>query len=316
MGNVESDLAPDARVDHGDEIRRTVHEIEPAQVRGGDEAGHVADVGVAERNDRRRPVDVGVEQGVVHVLHGGQRLGTPSSIRQRDGEVDRSTARQVQLADRGTGDDHQRTVDVGELTNERQHCRPHRELIAAARVVDGETVRIGPRQRGEVGSDRVCSDHVGRQLGEASILRTALGEQFDDPLPRVGHRQQRAFDPRLVLDDAVEDLIGGGDETEDPSVATETGDVARIEHQPAAGRDHQPITVAEFGGKVPLDLAEGLLASRPKDLGDRAVALFDQLIGVDELIAELIGEQTTDGRLAGAHEAGEHDVAGVRLRHR
>ena len=48
---------------------------------------------------------------------------------------------------------------------------------------------------------------------------------------------------------------------------------------------------------------------------DRAVTFLDDPIGVDELVPELLGEQPTDSRLAGAHEASEHDVARVRGSH-
>ena len=56
---------------------------------------------------------------------------------------------------------------------------------------------------------------------------------------------------------------------------------------------------------------KAVFALRAEDVGDLSVALLDDHIGVDELVPELIGEQPTDGGLAGAHEAGEHDVAGV-----
>ena len=74
LGHVKTDLAADARVDHGDQVGRAVHEVEAAEVRRRGEPGDVADDGVAERDDRGRPIDVGGEQGVVHVLDGGQVL--------------------------------------------------------------------------------------------------------------------------------------------------------------------------------------------------------------------------------------------------
>ena len=122
--------------------------------------------------------------------------------------------------------------------------------------------------------------------------------------------------PRLVLGDPFEDLVGRRHQAEDPPVARQAGDVLGIEHQAPAGRDHQPILDCQLGGELALDLPERILAAGPEDLGDLAVALLDQLIGVDELVAQLFGEQTTDGGLAGAHEAGEHNVAGVRRTHR
>ena len=79
LRHIEPDLAADAGVDHGDQISRAVHEVETAEVRRRREAGHVADDRVAERHDRRRSIDVGIEQGVVDVLHGRQVLLTAAA---------------------------------------------------------------------------------------------------------------------------------------------------------------------------------------------------------------------------------------------
>ena len=54
-----------------------------------------------------------------------------------------------------------------------------------------------------------------------------------------------------------------------------------------------------------------LLPDRAEEVGDLAMTLLDEHIGIDELVPEPFGEQPTDGGLAGAHEASEHDVAGV-----
>ncbi len=250
------------------------------------------------------------------MLNGGEVLPTTASGGQRDGEVDVATARQVQLADLGVRHDDHRTVDAGELPDERQHGGADRELVAPGRIVDGEPLRVRARQHGEVGGDGIGVDGVGGQLGEAPIVRAAFGKQFDDPLPRVRDRQERTFGGRLVLGDAIEDLVGCGDEAEDASVAGQAGDVVGVEHQAAAGRDHQSVAGGELGGEFALDLSESFFPSRSEDLGNLAVALLDQLIGVDELVAEMFGEEATDGRLASAHETGEHDVAGISPVHR
>ncbi len=57
-----------------------------------------------------------------------------------------------------------------------------------------------------------------------------------------------------------------------------------------------------------LQLAKCGLSARLEDLGDGTVTFFEQLVRVDELHAEAVGEEATRGRLAGSHEAGENDV--------
>ena len=77
-----------------------------------------------------------------------------------------------------------------------------------------------------------------------------------------------------------------------------------------------PIAIGQFGGELPLDAPE----APPRPCVRKTSAILPwrssmTTIGVDELVPELLGEQPTDGGLAGAHEAGEHDVAGVRGSH-
>ena len=159
--------------------------------------------------------------------------------------------------------------------------------------------------------DGVGADGVGGELREAAIVGAAFGEQLHDPLSRIRYRQERTLDPRRVVDDSVEDLVGCGDEAEDPTVAAQARDVVRIEHHSTAGRDHQPFPIGQLGREISFDASEAVLAHRPEEVGDRAVAFLDHPIGVDELVPELLGEQPTDRGLAGAHEASEHDVAGI-----
>ena len=232
--------------------------------------------------------------------------------------IARSTSPQLaryRAADLRIGDDDHRALDAGELTNERQDRGADRVLVVAGRVVDREPVRVRRRQRGEIGGHRLRAHGVGRELCEATVVRAALGEQLDDPLPRIWNRQQRTLDRRRIVGDPVDDLIGRGDQTEHPPVAAQVGDVLRVEHHATAGRDHQTHAIGQFGGELALDAPEGLLPHRPEDVGNLAVAFFDDHIGVDELVPELLGEQAADGGLAGAHEAGEHDVARVRSSH-
>ena len=94
---IEADLAADAGVDHGDQIGRAVHELETAEVRRRSKSGNVTDDRVAERHDRRRSIDVGIEQGVVDVLDCRKILLTAGPGRQRDRVVDVTAARQVQM---------------------------------------------------------------------------------------------------------------------------------------------------------------------------------------------------------------------------
>ena len=110
LGPVEPDLAADARVDHGDEARRAVHEVDAPEVGRRHEPGDVLHHAGPQRHDGGRAVDVGVEQRVVDVLDRPERLAAVAG-RESDLEVDVAAAGQVEIADAVVGDHDHRPLD-------------------------------------------------------------------------------------------------------------------------------------------------------------------------------------------------------------
>ena len=86
----------------------------------------------------------------------------------------------------------------------------------------------------------------------------------------------------------------------------------RIAERPAAERDHGCVRAGqERRGDRGLARAEGRLALLRELLGDpRACLVLDLAIEIDVRASQTPGEGPPDGRLAGAHEAGEHDRPG------
>ncbi len=310
LGPVEPDLSADARVDHGDEARRAVHQVDAPEVGRRHEPGDVLHHAGPQRHDGGRPVDVGVEQGVVDVLDRPEGLAAVAR-RESDLEVDVPAAGQVEITDALVGDHDHRPLDPGELPDERQQAGADGEPVAAGGIVDVVRMRVGRRHGLQVQRDRVRCPSVGDELGKPSVVRIALRHQLDDPLARVGDPQQGPVDASDIARDALEHLLGGGDQAEDASAGAEGAHVGGIEHHPAAGRDDEAAPAGELGRHLALELAERLLSPGGEDVGDRPVPLLDQLVGVDELVAEVVGQQPADRRLAGPHEPGEHHVVPV-----
>ena len=110
LGQVHTGLAAHARVDHGEQRRRQLHEGDPAQVRGSGEPGEVADHAAAERHDEARSVDAGAAQRRADLRERRERLralaGRHGDTRDaRPGELEgRAHRGAVQALDGGVAD--------------------------------------------------------------------------------------------------------------------------------------------------------------------------------------------------------------------
>ena len=81
--------------------------------------------------------------------------------------------------------------------------------------------------------------------------------------------------------------------------------------RPAAGGQHEPRPLAQVGGHLGLEVAEGRLAVLGEDPRDRlARATLDFHVGVDPIPPEPLGEQPGQGRLSGRAIADEVRVMG------
>ena len=100
-----------------------------------------------------------------------------------------------------------------------------------------------------------------------------------------------------------------GRQAEDRAGGAQCRGVRRVQHQSAAGGNDQPALAGQFGRQPFLPIAKGDLAIRLEYLVDgTAVAGHHQRVGVHKAAAEPFRQRSTNGRFAGAHEAGEDDV--------
>jgi hypothetical protein len=82
----------------------------------------------------------------------------------------------------------------------------------------------------------------------------------------------------------------------------------RLDGTSADGDDGRRPSAARLADETRLELAERRLAPLGEDLRDRSLGALDLLVDVDERPTEALRDLGTDGRLAGSHEADQHDV--------
>ena len=100
-------------------------------------------------------------------------------------------------------------------------------------------------------------------------------------------------------------------------VAAEHALRRRVQHRPAAQREHRVRPGQQLRGHRVLQLAERGLAVGGEDVPHAAPgALLDDQVGVHERQAEPLGEQVPDGGLARAHEPDQHDHGQLPVRDR
>ena len=231
VGPVEPDLPADARVDHGDEARGAVHQVDAPEVGRRHEPGDVLHHAGPQRHNGGRAVDAGVEEGVVDVLDRPEDLRP--ARRESDLEVDVPAAGQVEVTDAVVGDHDHRPLDPGELPDERQQAGTDHEPVAAGGVVDVVGVQSRRRHGPQVqrGARRAG---VGDELGEPAIVPIALRHQLDDPLARVGDATGVARRARH-RPSRFEHLLGGGDQADLRASAGAQGS-ARWRDRASSGR--------------------------------------------------------------------------------
>jgi hypothetical protein len=139
--------------------------------------------------------------------------------------------------------------------------------------------------------------------GELAIERFTLPQQpLEIPLGADQRPVVVGFDPgRQHLDRHLEEHAGSG--------APQRDAVRRLEHNPAAARDHRRVVHRGIDQGLRLARAEPGLAFRREDLRHRPTGrLFDLVVEVDERHAELARELTTDRGLPRAGHPDEvHD---------
>jgi hypothetical protein len=163
----------------------------------------------------------------------------------------------------------------------------------------GRDVHRSAREHDVVGIPR---GRVGGRAVHGQALLVELAERRQV----AGQRTRRARDPLPSL--CHVDLEEYGDRV----VPQRLPDALRPERA-AAERDHRgPRVLQRLDRDVLLRLAEPLLPALLEDLGDGLAALPLELrVDVDERPADALGNLGPHGRLAGAHEADQHEVPSV-----
>lgn len=160
----------------------------------------------------------------------------------------------------------------------------------------------------EIGRNGCGGAVGGLDAFEGCVRRFSLGQKYSNPACGVVAVQERTMGG-AVAHHPVEDHLDRRGKAEHATGCSEYGRISRVEHEPTAGGDDQTRSLSKLGCHLGLDLSEGVFTLLGEDHGNRSVVGLDQLVGVDELEFEQLGQSATDGGLARAHESGEHDVS-------
>ena len=143
-------------------------------------------------------------------------------------------------------------------------------------------------------------------MGGGGVEGAAEGEEVGEGLAGVGGSHERAV---LIALDAGEEGSFWGVEPDHEADGAEFGDVGGDGDDAAAGGDDGVLGGGEGVEGGGFAGAEAGFAFGFEDAGDGELGgLGDEVVGVDELEAELAGEEGADGGFAAAHEADEDDV--------
>ncbi len=253
-----------------------IHPI-PASERGGREADDVGDGPAADGEHAIAALEARFCEGAPEPLEAGGRLLALASLEHEiGGDV---------VGNRPVDDAEEASVAVGEL--ERTRARP-------------DLLRDGPGNRG--GGHAAVDDRVGRlAVAGAALLPQpvevrAIGRQrpggIDGARPRGRPVDVEPHHERALAQQRARRGV--------PERAAAERDDGRVR----TGQDPR--------GDRSLARAEGRLALLRELLGDpRACLVLHLAIEIGVRASQPTGESPADGRLAGAHEAGEHDRPGA-----
>jgi len=159
--------------------------------------------------------------------------------------------------------------------------------------------------RAQVGADK----DAGLTIGGA-----AFGVEFGDGGLRIGRFEQGAM---VLVADAFPDGVGRGPQAHDEGVGTEVFEVGGIADEAAAGGDDEFVPGGEIGDDGAFVGAEAGFAFGGEDFGDGlSHALGDEVVCVDKLEAQLLGNDASDGGFADTHEPDQGQIAnGMNVAH-
>src|ERR1019366_3497416 len=129
---------------------------------------------------------------------------------------------------------------------------------------------------------------------------------FADFFLRVGNVEQGTM--RLVAD-ALPDFFRRRPEADDQRVSLERRKVFQVGRQAAAGGNHGFVSRRKFADNLPFQRAKNRLAVLGKNIGDGASsAALDEVIRVEKIKMQQLGDQVANRGLARAHETDEREV--------
>ena len=147
------------------------------------------------------------------------------------------------------------------------------------------------------------------EVGALFVERDSSLEQFSDCPSGVFVIEKRTV---VVAGGSVMDFLGAGDEPDDVAHFSEELTVFLADDDAASGGNDVSGLLEKRSEKGGFHVAKGILALFFENFRNAASLLFlDQLVGIDDGIAQGLGQAAPDGGLACSHETYEDDV----LRH-
>jgi hypothetical protein len=250
----------------------------------------------------------------VHGRREPRRIGRAAAAERQDGAV----AADAKLAPEPLdGPDRLRRLAERELVRRREPVA-ERELRVGA--VDPRDVRIRDERDRPFAGDELA------ETGRSSPLDDDPGRGQDDVVRVAGHgvghgrverRAERVAPPELhvVPGERPAAALHPRPGRVDVDVEMDDEDVERVEQLPGLDRaapdgDHARAPASRgLADEARLDLAEGGLSPLREEIPDPAVCGLDLVVDVVERPPEPGRDLAADGRLAGSHEADEHEVA-------
>lgn len=144
------------------------------------------------------------------------------------------------------------------------------------------------------------------EVGGVAVERGSDFQEVADGAFRIGGVKEGAVG---VARGTVKDFGRLGDEPDDVAEFAEKFSIFFPSDDATAGGDDVAGVFVEGMEDVGFDVAEGLLAFGGEDFGNGAALLFDDdVVRVDERVAESLGKVSSDGGLTGSHKSDEDNV--------
>ncbi len=193
----------------------------------------------------------------------------------------------------------------------REQAAPDVDRVAAALERYADSLHVVGQALQQLLDQRAdaLAPGVDDQVGDLAVERVAHALQLLELRERIVGGEQR---PRLVVPGALVEVARLRPQIDHEAARREQRAVLGLQHDPAAGPEHDVLQGGEAVDHLRLARAEARLAfDLEDDLHANAGAPLDLVVGVVEGLPEPARELARDRRLAGAHEPDQEDVAAV-----